>query len=150
WTAIHSALYRGIRGLPGGESLSRLLERHRGVYNHLSAPPLTEEMILGWADDHHAKTGNYPRHGDGAIPGTREKWDGIENALVKGNGGLPGGDSVVKLLSRGRGVRNKSALPHLTVRQITAWAKAHKKRTGKWPTAHAGKIEDAPGETWTA
>lgn len=146
WTAIHTALVRGIRGLPGGDSLPRLLERHRGVRNHLSAPPLTEAVILGWADDHRRRTSRYPRHGDGPIPGTRETWAGVENALVKGTRGLPGGDSVAKLLARRRGVRNKADLPLLTVEQITTWAVAHKARTGNWPTAHAGGIADAPGE----
>jgi hypothetical protein len=28
WHAINLALYKGLRGLPGGDSLSRLLVRH--------------------------------------------------------------------------------------------------------------------------
>jgi hypothetical protein len=38
--------------------------------------------------------------------------------------------------------------PPLTVKQILAWADAHHGRTGKWPSADAGPIPEAPGETW--
>lgn len=150
WSAVHTALVRGKRGLPGGVSLPQLLEQHRGIRNHMSVPPLTEAMILGWADDHHRRTGGYPKHNDGPIAGTQETWSGIEGALIKGRRGMPGNDSLAKFLTRHRGIRNKSDLPSLTVAQIKAWAEAHHTRTGSWPTAHAGKIEEAPGESWAA
>lgn len=151
WAAVHTALVRGRRGLPGGISLPQLLERHRGVRNHMAAPPLTEAVILSWADDHHRRTGQYPKHNDGwvlAAPG--ETWGAVENALIKGGRGLPGGDTLAKFLARHRGVRNKADLPPLTVEQIRAWAEAHKTRTGRWPTVHSGPIPDAPGESWAA
>jgi hypothetical protein len=151
WTAIHTALVRGSRGLPGGSSLPRLLEQHRGVRNHLSGPALTEELILAWADDHHRRTGHYPKHNHGpvlAAPG--ETWTAMENALIKGHRGLPGGDSLAKLLTRCRGVRNKSELPSLTVKKIRAWAEAHHVRTGNWPTVKSGAIPETNGETWAA
>src|SRR5262249_3783024 len=119
WTAIHTALVRGKRGLPGGTTLPRLLERSRGARNHLSAPPRTEARILGGRDDHRRRTGHYPRHNDGpvlAAPG--QTWVAVENALVKGHRGLPGGDSLAKLLARCRDVRNKSDLPPLAVKQV--------------------------------
>lgn len=151
WSAVNTALVRGKRGLPGGTSLPQLLERHRGVRNHLSAPPLTETIILEWADDHHQRTGHYPKHNDGPILGTRhETWGAVENALINGWRGLPGGDSLAKFLTRHRGIRNKADLPPLTIEQVKAWAEAHKARTGSWPTAHLGAIPEAPGETWTA
>jgi hypothetical protein len=151
WSAIHTALVRGKRGLPGGTSLPRLLERHRGVHNHLSATALTEAIILGWVDDHYRRTGHYPKLDDGSIlaaPG--ETWNAVQNALIKGGRGLPGGDSLAKFLARHRGVRNKSELPPLTIEQVKAWALAHKDRTGRWPTAHSGPIPEAAGETWSA
>jgi hypothetical protein len=46
----------------------------------------------------------------------------------------------------------KSAMlrrPPLTIQQILAWADAHFRRTGRWPTNRCGAIVDAPGETWT-
>lgn len=151
WSAIHSALVRGKRGLPGGISLPQLLEQHRGVRNHMAATPLTEAVILDWADDHLLRTGRYPKHDDGAIPAAAgETWSGVENALVKGSRGLPAGGSLAKLLARYRGVRNKADLPPLAVEQIRVWAEAHMGKTGRWPTAHSGAIHDAPGESWAA
>jgi hypothetical protein len=47
-------------------------------------------------------------------------------------------------------VRNKAALPRLTLKQIRAWAKAHRERTGAWPGDTSGPIPEAPGETWKA
>ena len=47
-------------------------------------------------------------------------------------------------------MRNKSDLPRLTLKQIRAWAKAHRGRTGAWPNDQAGPIAEAPGETWKA
>src|SRR5262249_21588425 len=40
--------------------------------------------------------------------------------------------------------------PHLTVRLILAWADAHYRRTGSWPTDNCGPVVDAAGETWKA
>ena len=37
---------------------------------------------------------------------------------------------------------------YLTIEQILAWADAHFRRTGQWPTHNSGPIVDAPGETW--
>jgi len=73
----------------------------------------------------------------------------MEIALVRGHRGLSGGDSLAKLLARSRGVRNKSAIPVLTVKQIKKWAVAFNGRTGKWPTVTSGQILEAPGETWS-
>jgi hypothetical protein len=151
WNAIDRALAVGIRGLPGGTTLAKLLLKHRGVRNHLPAPPLTGAIILAWADDHHRRTGRYLKHNDGPIPAAPpETWGGAENALIKGSRGLPGGDSLAKFLTRHRSVRNKADLPPLSVGQIKTWAKALKARTGNRPRAHSGQIPEAPGESWAA
>ncbi|MBN9517865.1 hypothetical protein J0H58_04975 [bacterium] len=150
WLAIELALARGKRGLPGGVTLAQLLERHRGVRNRLGVPDLTEGQVLAWADDHHRRTGAWPRYQDGpvaAAPG--ETWGAVDTALFKGKRGLPGGDSLRKLLARHRGARNKSALPPLTAGQIRAWAEAHRSRIGEWPRVKSGPIPEAPGETWS-
>ena len=58
WQAVDQALKHGIRGLRGGSSLARLLNRHRSVTpQHRRRPPLSIEMILGWADAHEKRTG---------------------------------------------------------------------------------------------
>jgi hypothetical protein len=112
---------------------------------------LTVERILGWADDHHGRTGRWPRCTGGAVPADRnEKWRNLDAALRDGFRGLPGGDSLPHLLARARGVRNVHDLPPLTERQILAWAKAHRRRTGRWPTYYVGAVEGAPGESWWA
>ena len=66
-------------------------------------PPLTVEQILGWADTYHARTGEWPSSCTGPVadaPG--EKWVNINQSLSDGYRGLPGGDSLAKLLDRHR------------------------------------------------
>jgi len=46
---------------------------------------------------------------------------------------LPGGSSLAKLLAEERGVRNRSALPVLTLEQILLWADAYHTKIGKFP-----------------
>lgn len=150
WIAVEIALSRGKRGLPYGLSVAQLLELHRGVRNRLNVPDLTLRQILVWADDHYKRTGHWPKYQDGTIAAApQETWSAVETALSKGKRGLPGGDSLRKLLARRRGVRNKSALPLLTVKRVRAWAMAHRKRTGQWPIVKSGPILEAPGETWS-
>jgi hypothetical protein len=38
--------------------------------------------------------------------------------------------------------------PHLTVKQILAWADAHHARTGRWPSVRSGPVPESPGEKW--
>ena len=38
----------------------------------------------------------------------------------------------------------------LTTKKILVWADAHRRRTGKWPTATSGRVRGAAGETWSA
>jgi hypothetical protein len=152
WQTIDNCLRDGDRGLPGGSSLARLLAEHRGVRNRQNLPPLTEEQILAWADAYHQSTGGWPvaRHGD-PIPGApAENWMGVDEALRSGRRGLPGGSSLALLLAERRGVRNLWSRPDLSEAQILVWADAHHARTGKWPTQHSGPVLDAPGESWIA
>lgn len=58
WASVNQALLQGLRRVPGGSSLARLLALHRGVRNRKALPNLTEEQILAWADAHHARTGS--------------------------------------------------------------------------------------------
>jgi hypothetical protein len=39
-------------------------------------------------------------------------------------------------------------VPRLTVKEIRAWARAHKERTDKRLTRDSGEIPEALGETW--
>jgi hypothetical protein len=105
WSVIDVALKKGYRGLEGGSSLSQLLAANRSS----AARPLSVELILGWADAHHAATGRWPSAGSGVIaaaPG--ETWSKVNSALWRGCRGLPGGMSLAKLFA---GRRTPGAVP---------------------------------------
>jgi hypothetical protein len=65
-----------------------------------------------------------------------------------GNRGLPGGSSLARLVAEKRQVPNRRLLPRLTEVCILAWADAHRRRTGEWPTARSGPVAGEPGEKW--
>jgi hypothetical protein len=65
--------------------------------------PITVAQILRWADAHHAQTGDWPTRFSGPIPGAGLSWLAVHNAVSIGRRGLPGGDSLAKLLHRERG-----------------------------------------------
>ncbi|MEX0612898.1 MAG: hypothetical protein WD229_12330, partial [Pirellulales bacterium] len=149
WSKVDGALRNGLRGLPDGSSLARLLAKHRGKRNPSQVPPLTIKRILAWADAHHARTGRWPRLESGPIaeaPG--ETWTAVGIALYRGSRGLPGGSTLPRLLAGRRGVRLLGDWPPLSEKQVLRWADAHHRRTGHWPTLKSGPIEDAPGEIW--
>src|SRR6266481_5324182 len=101
WRRIDSALRYGLRGLPGGSSLARLLAEQRGVRNQGRLPPLTHKQILGWADAHHERTGVWPNAECGAIPeAPGETWRAVDQALRVPGRGLPGHSSLAQLLAR--------------------------------------------------
>jgi len=110
WLGIQQALAQGLRGLPGGSSLARLLAARRGVRNTKDLSPLTEEQILAWADAHHARTGYWPHRDTGPVSGAAgETWLAIDATLRRGKRGLPGGSSLSRFLAQERGVRPR---PH--------------------------------------
>ena len=133
---INAALRLGLRGLPSGLSLRRLL-------GHLPAsrrPRLTVDQVLAWGEAHHAATGQWPNSTLRMIVGTPdEKWGNVNECLRFGLRGLPSGLSLAKLFPGRK--RN------LTQEQILAWAEAHKAATGRWPTTASGAVDGAPGET---
>lgn len=149
WRSLDTALRQGSRGLKGDSSLARLLADQRGARNRTSLPRLKVAQVLDWARRHHQRTGSWPTAATGPVPDAPgETWKGIEMALVWGCRGLPGGTTLARLLAQKLGVRNRTTLPVLTGRQVLAWARAHRRRTGSWPTRHSGDVVDAPGETW--
>jgi predicted helicase len=103
WGSVDGALFEGLRGLPGGSSLARLLAENRGVRNPKGLPDLTIDRVLEWAGSHHRRTGRWPTINSGDVAeATGEKWQGIQNALVRGGRGLPGGMSLAKLIASKR------------------------------------------------
>lgn len=114
-------------------------------------PRLTVAQILEWADAFRRQKDRWPHHFDGRIQGAGEDtWSRVNDALMNGNRGLPGGSSLARLLYLHRGVRSPRNVPPLTERKIFAWARAHHRRNGQWPRDISGAVQDAPGETWAA
>ncbi|HEY7159582.1 MAG TPA: hypothetical protein VH575_36885 [Gemmataceae bacterium] len=112
-------------------------------------PLLTVKKILAWAEAYREQTGRRPNGHSEAIPEMAEEtWAAIDTALAYGYRGLRGGLSLVELLNRHWGKMPRRDKPPLSVEQILVWAEAYYRRTGKWPTAASGVVEDAPEETW--
>src|SRR5262249_57869160 len=85
WLGIHTALAKGLRQLPGGTSLAKVLAKHRGVRNEKDVPLLTERKILGWAKGYRRRFGRWPKKLGGPIadaPG--ETWRAVDTALHNG------------------------------------------------------------------
>src|SRR5262249_12307602 len=109
WRAINLSLWVGLRGLPGGDSLSRLLSRKRGARTKADLPRLTVRTILLWSDLHFKRTGSWPRADSGPVasaPGGT--WCAIAHAMWQGGRGLSRGDTLARLLRRRRGVPRSS------------------------------------------
>ncbi len=151
WNCVKRALYSGLRGLPGGTTLAKLLRDERGVPHSQDLVPLTVECILSWADAHHSRTGKWPGSDAGPIlesPG--DTWLKVNDALTRGSRGLEGRSSLARLLEAERGRRHCGRVPKLTIPQILAWADSFRARRGRWPTARSGPIPEAPGENWAS
>jgi hypothetical protein len=140
----------GLRGLPGGSSLAIVLADRRGYRNGAALPRLTVRQILRWADAYHAEFGRWPQIESGPIPATADTWEVVDVALRQGTRGLKGGTSLPRLLAQRRGARSSTAPPPLTIRQVVAWAREHRRRTGKWPRRDSGPVEGVPRENWRA
>jgi hypothetical protein len=71
-------------------------------------PVLTLSNILAWADAHRRRVGAWPTtHGGAVAAAPGETWRGINEALGEGTRGLPGGDSLARLLQRERAVPDR-------------------------------------------
>jgi hypothetical protein len=93
-------------------------------------PPLTVEQILAWADANHRRTGQWPTLHSGPVPeAPGEVWRNLDAALYDGLRGLPGGDSLARLLDRHRG----------TGRVHIAWTPAEDERVRTLPPAEAAE-----------
>jgi hypothetical protein len=100
WRSLDMAIRQGRRGLSGG-SLSKLLDEHVGPRPVAGRATLTAELILAWADRHKGRTGGYPHAKSGPVAGAPgETWHHIDSALRRGYRGLPGNDTLARLLRR--------------------------------------------------
>jgi hypothetical protein len=67
------------------------------------------EQILSWADAHRARLGSWPSGKSGPVAGVPGlTWSAIEDALRRGYRGMPGGDSLARLLNRHRSLQRRS------------------------------------------
>jgi hypothetical protein len=73
----------------------------------------------------------------------------VNEALVYGKRGLPGGKSLAVLLSQQRKVRTRVDLRPLTNELILKWARAYRRNYGRWPNRNSGAVENSGGETWS-
>jgi len=149
WCAVNMAMQKGHRGLPGGSTLARLLEAHRGKRNKARLPKISLAVILEWADEHYQRTGHWPTTESGDVQAAScERWRVVGSALKRVLRGLPGGISLDRLLIlyRGKHIRNAP----ISIEIITNWMRSHALRHGKYPTCKSGIVEDAPEENWTA
>jgi hypothetical protein len=98
WSGINAALLHGMRGLPAGLSLPRLLARERDTRNYHGMPKFTEAQIVRWAKAHQRRTGQWPHRGCGAVrEAPSELWHKIDTVLRSGHRGLPGSSSLYRL-----------------------------------------------------
>jgi DNA-binding XRE family transcriptional regulator len=148
WRTVDDAIRHGYRRLRGDSSLALFLAEHRGARNKTNLRALTARYILRLADTHHQRTGRWPTMDSGPVADAGETWSGLDSALKVGSRGLPGGDSLARLLVRRREARNRTNPPQHSAEQILAWADAHHSRTGHWPNHRSGPIIEAPTETW--
>jgi len=111
--------------------------------------PIRVEEVLAWADAHCARHGTWPTCESGKVRGTEQTWAGIDQCLRCGYRGLPGRTFLAKFLEKHRGVRVGRRPPHLSEKQILAWAAAYFAAHGKWPTENSGPISGTR-ETWGA
>jgi hypothetical protein len=75
-------------------------------------PSLTVEQILAWADAYRARTGGWPTADSSLVTGEEgDTWAAINTALAQGHRGLPGGDTLARLLRRERGKGERRRRP---------------------------------------
>ena len=109
WRNVDAVLREGLRGLPAGSSLPRLLSFERGVRNEKDLPPLTIPQILRWADAYYGRHGSWPTIEAGPITeAPAETSRRVQRALCDGFRGLPGGSSLRRLLVEQRGEKRES------------------------------------------
>ena len=150
WMALDMALKLGLRGLPGGTTLSRLIAANRVVHVDRTRKKITFDQISEWVDAYHARTGEWPQGESGEIPeAPGETWRKIDSLIRRRTSQDDEPLSLAKYLHKTRGVRIHNLLPPLTEEQILRWVDSHLERTGALPTAQSGEVADAPGEFWS-
>ena len=113
-------------------------------------PPLDEDLILSWADEHFRTLGAGPTSNSGCVANHEdEKWNNLDGALRYGRRGLLLGSSLQILLNERRGVPLIiTGKPPLIVDNILLWGDHHRIIYGRYPKTDDGAIDGAQHETW--
>lgn len=151
WMSVNNALVFNRRGLRTRCTLAQFLIRHRAKRNVRHPPNLSISQILEWCDSHYERTGDWPSSLTGRVlEQPEESWQRINEVLRTGERGLPGGTTLVRLLTSKRGEFYACRGIPLRRTEILKWAAAHHEQTGTLPTRDSGPVRGVPGETWRA
>jgi len=137
----------------GRQSEPMTMAAKRRVASCIRRQELTVSRILKWADAYHKRHGRWPTQRSGKLDNDNGgdanlTWGAVDQALIKGLRGLPGGSSLAQLLVVERGARKSRRRHRLTAPRILAWADAYHKRLGRWPTRRSGRVENQPDLNW--
>ena len=162
WIKINSALAHGSRGLPGGDSIARLLERYRGLPGNDSLSNLldrggkkrnpqarsrpTKSVLLKSIAKYHKLTGRWPiKTTKEPVPGLPdETWGSVGQLLIRSYK-----LSLANFLEINFGKSNHLNRPKLTLKSILIACRKYHSKTGTWPHKRIkGSVPGLPNETW--
>lgn len=147
WSAISQCLRHGLRSLPGGDTLSRLLARRRNHQPSNLKQHLTYDNILAICDQHYSNTGNFPTVKSGYCKTLGITFRSLDATMSAGCRGLTKRISLAQLLASERGKRNPSGLPNITEDNIKTWIMDFRNEHGRYPKRNDGRIASSD-ETW--
>ena len=152
WSAIHEALRRGLRGLPGGSSLHQLLVTKRHALDpRMAMPELTGQQILKWADAFHKRRKRWPGRDSGIVTDEPSlTWGTIDRYIKRGVVRHKSAKTLSDLLSKARDVWDARGKPELSDQLILKWVQDHRRITGQWPVTSSGRVKTAANESWIA
>lgn len=121
---------------------NKLWPQSRIHHTHVDPrPDITLDQVLEWMQRYLDDKGKLPSQLSGdCVYSPGYTWLHIENYLVLGRHGLPGGLSISKLKDQYFGTRAEKT--------ILEWADAHYSRNGRWPVK--GRVHERPGVNWKA
>lgn len=151
WERIADAMTKGMRGLKGDISLTRLLAKRRGAQDaRRIRSNITREQIVEWARLHHLRTQTWPSRDSGRVASAPDlTWSTIHATLKRGGENLPGGESLPQLLRKEFFIWSKRGNRPLSISLIMKWADDHHSRKGRWPVVMSGQIPRQK-HTWAA
>ncbi len=149
WLAIDEALRVGVRGLPGGSSLSK---ERLALIGSRSRKQLTAASVKDAILAHHAATGAWPNESTaGATPGVAHSWSYLRAVVRKGTL-FPNGYTFSKLVRELRGLSPSKG--KITIDSVEDAIRAFQvANDGKWSSlATKGAVpitsRDGPTLTW--